>query len=96
MRQSDKGHKLTGRVEARYIPQFGQHRDRGECVHAAKRHQVLSLAGKGPVAENLFRILFEGLDPRLGVLYLVHVFLKDDLLRRMGEALGPEPALGKL
>ena len=94
--QSDKGHELTRRVEAGDVAQFGQHRDRGERVHPAKRHQVLSLAGKGPVTEHLFQFLFQGLDPCLGVLYLVHVFLEDDLLRRMSEALGLEPAVVRL
>ena len=78
--QTDKGHQLARQVKAGEVPQFSQGRDGGERVHAAQGHQPARLTLPRPPLERLLQRLVQPLDPGLGFLYRVHVFLKDDLL----------------
>ena len=90
--QTDKGHQLARRVEAGEVPQLGQGRNRGERVYPAQRPQSVRLPFQRPSLQCLLQRLIQPLDPTLGFLYRVHGFLKDDLLGRMIEALGLQPA----
>ena len=90
--QTDKGHQLARRVEAGEVSQLGQGRNRGERVYPAQRPQSVRLPFQRPSLQGLLQRLIQPLDPTLGFLYRVHGFLKDDLLGRVIEALGLQPA----
>ena len=79
--QTDKGHQLPRRIKAREVPQFGQGRNAGEHVQAAR------LRLQRPTRQRLLQLFLQPLDPGLGLLHRVHVFLKHDLLGRMLEPL---------
>lgn len=91
--QSDMGHELTVRFEAGKVSQIHQDGGRSDCVHPAQRYQILSFTSNGTAIERLFTFFTNGLDPRQSPLYLVHVFVEDDLLLRIGEALSQELTL---
>ena len=90
--QTHKGHQLARRVKAGEVSQFSQGRDGGERVHAAQGHYTACLTLPRPVPQRLLQRLVQPFDPCLGFLDRVHLFLKDDLLRRLREALGLQPA----